>query len=195
MGDRDHSLSYRGELLFALGGNRRAIVRAEESVAQGAVIERRTIAPLTGAHWKHLALESLDEACGGGDGRVGRTAERFAVGCHRQFGEFGNAGRLCNRRFGVQPTDGPRGQRYGAGRRAISPASRCAIVGRHLSFRKASEVGDRRIKQGGDLRESACQVRGATLGRAEAASDQREEPTTNDRNGVERIPRLGLHLV
>ena len=164
-------------------------------MAQGAVIECRTIAPLTGALWEHLALKALDEACCCGDRSVGRTAERFAIGCHRQFGEFSNARCLCDRRFGVQPTDGPRGQRYGAGRRTISPTSRCAIVGRHLTFRKAREVGDCCIKKCGDLREPTREVRGATLRRAEAAGDQREEPTTNDRNGVERIPRLGLHLV
>ena len=95
----------------------------------------------------------------------------------------------------MQLTDGPRGQRYGAGRRAISPTSRCAIVGRNLTFRKAREVGDCCIKKCGDLRESAGQVCGATLGRAKAAGDQGEEPATNNRNGVERIPRLGLHLV
>ena len=77
----------------------------------------------------------------------------------------------------------------------LSPASRRTIVGGHAKFREAGEGGNGGIEQSGDLRQPAGEVASATLCRTEATSDQWEEPTANDRDGMERIPRLRLHLL
>jgi hypothetical protein len=80
----------------------------------------------------------------------------------------------------VKATDWPCRERDRAGWRAISPTSRCAVVGGHPQFRETGEVSNCGIEKGRDLRESAGEVAGTALCCAEAAGDKGEEPAADD---------------